>query len=935
MRKLIFAVSAVALVTAGLAAASRQASPAQPQAGAAGAPAALPAGMTPKEGTALVQQYCVGCHDDLQAPGGVSLEKFDASTVDAVLAAKMLGKLQAGQMPPAGQARPDEATMEAFIKLLQVHAVGAPAVEQAAAPVKHTVVAFPHTGDRMTVQAQNTMVHEICTQCHTDQRKPAGLTFEHFDAAKASAGAETAERMIHMLRVGMMPPQNAPRRPDAASIHAFVVSMEGQIDRAAALRVNPGWRPFQRLSRAEYSRAVRDLLGLDVSVEEFLPPDTISAGFDDVADVQGFSPALMEGYLRAASEISRLAVGDRHASATSVTYKLGRTMSQLNHVDGAPMGTRGGLSVVHIFPADGEYVFKASMHYEPLGHIFGAIPMVTMKIHEQIDVSINGRRVALLDLNPQMSETDLKNGLVVSTPPIHVQAGPQRISAAFVQQMDGPVDDLIEPLGNSLADVSNTFGVTNLPHMRDFTVVGPMRVTGISDTISRERIFICRPLTAAEEAPCATRIVTRLASAAYRGEATAVDLTPLMGLYAQGRQAGGFENGIRLALQGILANPRFLFRVEDQPATLRAGQSYRIDDLDLASRLSFFLWDSMPDAALLKVARQGQLQNPVVLDRQVRRMLADPRSMSLATRFAAQWLRLQDLDKIHPDYLLYPMYDDTLSEAMKRETELFFDSIVKEDRSVLDLLTADYSFVNQRLAHHYGIPNIVGSSFQRVTLPPYRRGLLGQGSILTLTSVADRTSPVQRGKWVMEVILGTPPPPPPPNVPPLDDSVKATQGGKMLSTRERMEQHRANPACASCHRVIDPLGLALDNFDVTGAWRIKDNEVPVDANGELYDGTKVNGPTALEAALVRHSDVFLRTFTRNLMTYAIGRRVEYYDMPTIRGILRTAATHDNRMSSFILGIVNSPAFRMSRPDITPTTTTEATAAPVRSKSRPR
>ena len=727
----------------------------------------------------------------------------------------------------------------------------------------------------MTTDAQNAMVHQICTHCHNDKMKTGGLTLDHFDAAQAPHNGEVAEMMLHKLRVGMMPPAAAPERPDAASIHAFVVSLEGSIDRAASVKTNPGWRPFQRMNRAEYAQAVHDLLDLDVDVDVYLPPDTISASFDNVADVQGFSATLMDGYLRAASDISRLAVGDLHASASSTTYKLGRTLSQVNHVDGAPMGTRGGLSVVHIFPADGDYIFKASMHYEPLGHIFGAIPMITMGLKEQIDVSLDGRRIGLLELNPQMNETDLKNGLTVSTPPIHVKAGPHRLSAAFVSQMDAPVDDLLEPLGNSLADVSNTFGVTNLPHMRDFTVLGPTRVTGVSDTPSRRRIFVCRPLSPDEELPCATKIIDRMAMQAYRGQVSPADMKSLMGLYAEGKKSGGFENGIRLAVQGILANPNFLFRVEDLPTTVRAGQPYKLDSLDLASRLSFFLWGSVPDAQLLKVARSGQLTTPVVLDREVHRMLKDPKSETLSTRFAAQWLRLQDLDKIHPDYLLYPMYDDSLAHAMKRETELFFDSIVKGDRSVLDLLTGDYSFVNERLARHYGIPNVVGDQFRKVSLPAYRRGLLGQGSILTLTSVADRTSPVQRGKWVMEVLLGTPPPPPPPNVPPLDDSVKGTEGGRMLSTRERMEQHRANPACNSCHRVIDPLGLALDNFDVTGAWRIKDNEVPVDTAGELYDGTKISGPADLRAALLKHQDIVLRTFTKNLMTYALGRRVEY------------------------------------------------------------
>ncbi|MGE5246253.1 MAG: DUF1592 domain-containing protein [Betaproteobacteria bacterium] len=784
-------------------------------------------------------------------------------------------------------------------------------------------MAVSHETSLMSPQAQDQLINHYCIGCHDDDGRAGGLSLEEFYPAKADQQAAIAEKMIRKLRAGMMPPAVAKEHPDPATVKAFVHALETKIDTAAAAHPNPGWRPFQRLNRVEYANAVHDLLGIDVDVTAFLPPDTISKGFDNVADVQGFSPTLMEGYLRAASQISRLAVGDRSASPTSVTYKLGRTMSQMRHVDGAPMGTRGGISVEHVFPADGDYVFQVSLHYEPLGGLYGRTTMSTMGLDSHIDVSVNGERVALLTLNTRMSETDPRNGLVLRTPPIHVKAGPQRVSAAFIQQIEGPIDDLLVPLENTLADVSISFGVTALPHMRDFTVLGPYRVTGVSDTVSRRRIFVCRPTTADEERPCAEQIVRRLATEAYREPVAADDFNDLMGFFDQARKRGDFESGIRFALQAILASPRFLFRMEHMPATLQASGMYRISEQDLASRLSFFLWGTLPDAELMKAADEGQLRTPAGLERQVRRMLADPRSEALSTRFAAQWLRLQDLDKIHPDYLLYPQYDDLLAHAMQRETELFFDSIVREDRSVLDLLTADYSFVNGRLAKHYGIPNVTGPEFRRVTLPPYRRGLLGQGSILTLTSVADRTSPVQRGKWVLEVLFGAPPPPPPPNVPALDDSVKAAEGGRRLSTRERMEEHRKNPACASCHRVIDPIGLALENFDVTGAYRIKDNEVPIDAAGELYDGTRMNGPAGLEAALLKHSDIFLRTFTENMMTYALGRRVEYYDMPTVRAIIRDAGQHDNHISSFILGVVESEAFRMGKAPAAETTTSAA------------
>jgi hypothetical protein len=804
-------------------------------------------------------------------------------------------------------------------------------------------MAAAHATTALSIDAQNQLVAQYCAVCHSERGKAGGLSLAGFDASTIDTRAEVAEKMIRKLRAGMMPPPGA-RRPDPAAVKAFVDALETRIDAAAALHPDPGWRPFQRLNRVEYARAVHDLLGIDVDVNSFLPPDTLSSGFDNIADVQSFSPTLMEGYLRAASQISRLAVGDRNASPTSVTYKIGRTMSQMRHVDGAPMGTRGGLSVIHVFPADGDYVIKIAMHNEPLGGIFGRYSMLTMNIPEQVDVSVNGSRLALLDVSPAMSETDFgqnqgQNGLELRTPPLHISAGPQRISVSFIQRLDGPVDDLIAPLENTLADVDISYGVTALPHMRDVTIIGPTAVTGVSETPSRTRIFTCRPLTANGEETCAAQIVRNLTAQAYRGAAEADDIQDALEFYQRGRKTGDFENGVRLALQSILVSPRFLFRFEQDPrlrvgpgsglktasvasgagagaasGVVRTSAAYRLSDQELATRLSFFLWGGGPDAELEKAASSGALRAPHGLEKQIRRLLSDKRSESLSTRFASQWFRLQDLEKIFPDYLLYPQYDDTLAQAMIRETELFFDSIVREDRNVLDLLTADYTFVNERLAKHYGIPNVTGSAFRRIQSPEYRRGVLGEGSILTLTSVADRTSPVLRGKWVMDVLLGTPPPPPPPNVPALDDSVKANEGGRLLSTRQRMEEHRKNPTCNACHRFIDPLGLALENFDVTGAWRIKDNEVPVDVLGDLYDGTKIDGPAGLREALLRHQDMVLRSFTENLLTYAIGRRVEDWDMPTVRAIVRSAAGNDNRFSAFVLGIVNSPAFRMVRPD---------------------
>ena len=767
----------------------------------------------------------------------------------------------------------------------------------------------------MSVADQNELVTRYCTTCHSERSKAGGLSLAGWDAAKAVEHGELTEKMIRKLRAGMMPPAGA-RRPDEATVTAMVDTLEGTMDAVAAANPRPGWRPFQRLNRAEYAAAVRDLIGIDVDVNAWLPPDTISAGFDNVADTQTFSSQLMQGYLRAASQISRLAIGDRGASPTSATFKIEHSRNQMVRAEGAPIGTRGGISVVHVFPADGEYVIKASMVYAALGGLFGRTPLLAMGFEEKLDVSINGERVALLDISPTMTETDFgqnkgQNGMEVRTEPIHIKAGPQRISAAFIQRLEGPADDLIAPVENT-AEGGDGYGTITLPHMRDLTIVGPTRVTGVSEQVSRQKIFTCRPTSAGEEEACAARILRDLTTRAYRGKGGAAGLQDALRFYEEGRKNGGdFEQGIRFALQSILVSPRFVFRMEGGPASGRETGAYRLADLDLASRLSFFLWGTGPDAELIQAAERGQLSTIGGLERQARRMLADQRSEALATRFGAQWLRLQDLDALHPEFTEYALFDETLRDAMRRETVLFFDSIVREDRNVLDLLTADYSFANERLARHYGIKGVNGDAFQRVALPPYRRGLLGQASILTLTSVANRTSPVLRGKWVMEVLLGTPPPPPPPNIPALDESVTASASGKLLSTRQRMEQHRSNPSCNSCHRVIDPLGLALDNFDVTGAWRTKDNEVPVDVVGDLYDGTKMDGPLGLRDALMKHQDMVLRNFAENLMTYALGRRLEWQDMPAVRTITTAAAAKDNRFSAFVAAVVTHPTFRMS------------------------
>ena len=753
----------------------------------------------------------------------------------------------------------------------------------------------------------NEVIEQFCTRCHSEQRQRGGLVLEGFDVERAVEHADIAERMIKKLRAGMMPPAGA-RRPEEAVLDDLASELEERLDDAWKKNPEPGTRVFQRLNRAEYAAAVKHLLGIEVDVSSYLPLDTKSANFDNIADVQMPSTTVVEGYLRAAGQISRLALGDPEAEVGNTIYRMPRVASQKEKAEGAPFGTRGGLSVVHNFPADGKYVFHIMPYNAVEGEVFGRTWGT-----EQIEVSIDGERVALMTVDRWMHESE-PSGLNMRPDSIQVSAGPHRVTAAFVRQFEGDLDDLIRPIDHTMADgqIGIGYGVSSQQHLQRMTVLGPFEVTGVSDTPTRRFVFSCRPTTATEERPCAESIVRRLTERAYRRNATDSEVQGIMQFYDQGAETRGFEGGVRLALQAILASPHFIFRMEETPQNVRPGDVYEISDTDLASRLSFFLWGSPPDEELVQLAAKGDLSNDRELERQVRRMIADPKAEALASRFAAQWLRLQDLEKIRPDALSFPYYDQTLADAMHRETELLFDYIRADDRPITELLTADYTFVNERLARHYGIPGVLGTEFRKIEYPTEaRRGILGHGSILTLTSHANRTSPVLRGKWVMEVLLGSPPPPPPPNVPDLEET-EGAEDGRFLTVRERMEQHRANPACSSCHNVIDPIGLAFENFDVTGAWRARDGGNLVDPSSELYDGTPIKGVAELRAAILKRPEVFYRIFTENLMAYGLGRRVEYFDQPAIREITRDAAEEDYRLSAFILGVVNSPAFRHSR-----------------------
>ena len=747
----------------------------------------------------------------------------------------------------------------------------------------------------------NDVIQDTCVRCHNERRLSGNLSLVGFDADEADQNAEIAERMIRKLRAGMMPPVGA-RRPGGDTLQTVVEELERVVDAAASRNPNPGGRTFQRLNRAEYEQAIRDLLLLKVDASEWLQNDQMSANFDNIADVQSLSATLLESYLNAASEISRWALGNRSAPAVDQVYKLPEYVSQhpWDHVEGAPYGTRGGVVIDHVFPADAEYVFAMTFNGGRNARL------------EDVDISIDGERVALLHYTRSGAGADGRGGSGIRTEPIMLRAGQHKVSAAFIRRGDGPYEDLLRPHEWSLAGGgSGGNGITSLPHLRDLIVSGPYNTTGISETTARAKIFSCRPTVPSEELACAREIVSRLGSEAYRRPLSGNDISGLMNFYSAGSALGGFEGGVRRALEAILASPHFVFRFEREPENKDPGEIYRLSDVDLASRLSFFLWGMPPDAELLEIAVGGKLSDKE-LARQSQRMLADPRSEALGTRFAGLWLRLQDLYKVRPDPNFYPNFDENLADAMRRETELFFYNLVREDKSFLELFSADYTFVNERLARHYGIPGVSGNHFRQVDyLEDQRRGLLGQGSVLVLTSMANRTSPVLRGKWVMEVLLGTPPPPPPPGVPDLDETGTVSDG-KFLTTRERMELHRENPACSSCHSLMDPIGLALDNYDVTGRWRLRENGNPIDTRGDFYDGTPVSDPVELIDALLKRPIPLVRNFTENLMAFALGRRVEHYDQPTVREISKNAEKDGYRLSSFIMGIIQSDAFQMKR-----------------------
>ncbi len=750
------------------------------------------------------------------------------------------------------------------------------------------------------------LVDQYCVTCHNARLKTAGLVLEkeQLDFARLADHAELAEKVVRKVRAGLMPPTDA-RRPEPEAMKSFIQWMESELDRSAKTHLPaPG---LHRLNRTEYSNAIRDLLALEVDASKFLPTDDSTHGFDNIAGALTMSPALMEAYLSAAGKISRLAIGDVDA-ATQWVWDVPADTAQNYHIEGLPFGTRGGLRFEHQFPADGEYAFNVKGVTGYFQRVLGGIT------GEKLEVLIDGERVYLFDWDKEISNT---TGRGKWTPRIPVTAGLHVVGVTFLATNDVPATELNKPFQRTMNTPGSIPGFIFYPHVGQVTIEGPHNAKGAHDTASRQRIFTCRPTAPREEEACARTIVSTLAKRAFRRPSNAADLKVLMPFYQEGRAEGGsFDEGIEAALQRVLADPEFIYRGEREPAALAVGRSYRLSDLELASRLSFFLWSSIPDDELIDVAAAGKLKDPAVLDRQVKRMLADPKSADLIANFTGQWLSVRSLKTVEPVVNLFPDFDDNLRNAFQREVEMFFDSIVREDRSVLDLLDADYTFVNERLAKHYGIPNIYGAQFRRVTLPPeldMRRGLLGKGALLTVTSNPARTSPVARGKWVQATLLGVEPPQPPPgveiNITRANDNTGNT---KQPTMRQVLEQHRISPTCAACHKIFEPVGLALENFDAVGAWRTQEEGLPVDTRGKLPDGTSLdNGVSALRGNLVRYSDQFARVVAEKLLTYALGRGVEYDDMPTVRTIVRGAEANRYRFSSLVTGIVKSEPFQMN------------------------
>jgi mono/diheme cytochrome c family protein len=796
---------------------------------------------------------------------------------------------------------------------------GAPARPAAATPAPTPTAASSSAAARAVLD-------QYCVTCHNARLKTANLLLDQLDLDHLGDHVDVAETVVRKVRAGLMPPTNV-RRPEPAAMQALITWMEAELDHAATTHLPaPG---LHRLNRTEYTNAIRDLLSLEVDASKFLPADDSTRGFDNIAGALTMSPALMEAYLSAAGKISRLAMGDVNAPSQAV-FEVPADTAQNHHIEGLPFGTRGGILIRHQFPVDGQYTFKVK---GVTGYFQAVLGGVT---GETLIVTVDGERVAQFDWDKEIAGT---TGLGKSTPKIPVSAGLHTLGVTFLATNDVPGSELNRPFQRTMNTPGSSPGFLFYPHVGQVQIEGPYDIAGAGDTASRRAILTCRPKTRADEATpasakasarsrrsspemrasedgCARTIVSSLARRAFRRPITAADLRILLPFYQDARGEEGFEAGIEAALQRILADPEFIYRGEPEPAALKPGQTYPISDLALASRLSFFLWSSIPDDRLITLAAQGRLKEPAVLEQQVRRMLADPKSEALVRNFTGQWLGVRSLAASEPVVNLFPDFDDNLREAYEKEVELFFGAIVQEDRSVLELLDGNFTFVNERLAKQYGIPNIYGPHFRRVTLPPsleMRRGLLGKGALMTVTSNAARTSPVTRGKWFLQTFLGVSPPQPPPDVPAFVERKEDTTGNTRPPTmREALLKHRISPTCSACHQIFEPMGLALENFDAVGSWRTLDEGQPIDASGVMPDGTRIDGVNDLRKALGRYSTQFVEVVGEKLLTYALGRGTENQDMPMVRAIVRDASASNYKFSSLVLSIVKSDMFRLNQ-----------------------
>ncbi|MES2624689.1 MAG: DUF1592 domain-containing protein [Pseudomonadota bacterium] len=768
--------------------------------------------------------------------------------------------------------------------------------------------ATAHAQTSMPAQ-QAELLDTYCTKCHNEEDWAGSLDLNLISRDDVVSDAETWEKVMRKFRGNMMPPKGNDR-PNDNEKAKFVSWLQGSLDSAILAHPNPGKSSLHRLNRTEYGNAIRDLLGLQVDISEFLPADDEGYGFDNIADVLRTSPSLLEQYLQASRKITELAIGDPNIAPISKVYKVTPDLPQAQHIPGLPLGTRGGILIEHNFPLDAEYDINSVLTRSIVGYTFG------LEWPHQFEISVDGEQVFVAQVGGE--EDNLRSDQNMSAAAdlidarlktrIPVTAGHHQVAVTFIQKNAAESHEPLELHTRDL-DLQNMNGVPSLDYV---DIVGPFNSTGSGETTSRSKIFSCYPEAAADEKTCAIEILGSIGKRAYRRALEDADLNMIMSFYEDSAENGGFERGIQTALRFILTSPEFLFRSEPDPDSVTPGEVYALSDQALASRLSFFLWSSIPDDELLDLAAKNQLNEPKIFDQQVERMLRDPKAIALVDNFAAQWLFLRNLKSINPDTRTFPNFDDKLRQAFRTETTLFITSIMQNDSSILDMINADYTYVNDRLAQHYGIPNIYGSHFRRVQqTDPNRRGLLGHGSVLTVTSYPNRTSPVLRGKWVLENMIGAPPPSPPPNVPALDEN---TPGLAALSVRDRLVQHRADPACSGCHAVMDPLGFSLENFDAIGRYRAKDASGVIDSSGELADGTPVKDAISLEQTLMQHPEYFVDTFTEKLLTYALGRGLEYYDMPVVRAITEQAEDQDYRFSAIIKGIVSSVPFRMKQAD---------------------